>query len=179
MLRFVRAAVCAGIALAASNAAFAQDGDVLAPARQGQMQCFVPDAARKTCQSIGAYVFEANGVIQNTADVLIVPEPAIVMRITAPVTVRDNAVCGPLTLDDVNHAQFTISGRPASDEETQQIRAEVAQQLAPLINVETCVGVRTVDGALRAETALNGVLRPDLSQPIIWVRPEDGYRVAP
>jgi hypothetical protein len=93
--------------------------------------------------------------------------------------VRDNAVCGPLTLEDVNRAQFTISGRAASDAETQQIRAAVAQQLAPLINVEACVGVRSVDRALRAETALNGVLRPDLSQPMSWVRPEDGYRVAP
>jgi hypothetical protein len=159
--------------------ALAQSGDVLAPARQGQVQCFVPNVAAKTCQSIGSYAFNANGAIDNVSETLIMPAPLVVMRASAPVTVRNNAICGPLTAADIARATFTIDGRPATEQQTANIRAGLAQQLAPMFDVEMCVSVTAVDGGYRADSTVGGVARPDLAQPVLWVRPEEGYRVAP
>lgn len=177
MRMFGFAALVAG-ALICALPAVAQS-DALAPARQGQVQCFVPNVAAKTCQSIGSYAFNANGVIDNVSETLIMPQPAVVMRASSPVTVRNNAICGPLTAADVGRATFTIDGRPASEQETANIRAGLTEQLAPMFNVEMCVSVTAVDGGYRADSTVGGVARPDLAQPVLWVRPEDGYRVAP
>ena len=43
----------------------------IAPAAQGQLQCYTPDVARRTCRSLAAYKSKANGAIDNTAIVLI------------------------------------------------------------------------------------------------------------
>jgi hypothetical protein len=176
---FFAALAVACFVTAAPVSAHAQDGDVLAPAREGKLQCFEPNAANKTCQSIGGYTFNTNGVIDNTADVLIMPQPVIVMRVISPVTLRDGAICGPLTLADIDGATFTIDGAAASAEDAQSIKTALAEQLAPMLNVETCITLTPVDGGFRADTAMAGTPRPDLSQRVIWVRPEDGYRVAP
>jgi hypothetical protein len=176
---FAAALIAVCFVLACPVAAQAQDGDVLGPARQGQLQCFEPNVAAKTCQSIGGYTFNANGVIDNTADVLIMPQPVIVMRVTAPVTLRGGAICGPLTTADIERATFTIDGAAASAEDTQAIKTALTQQLAPMLNVETCITLTPVDGGFRADSVMAGTPRPELSQRVVWVRPEDGYRVAP
>lgn len=157
----------------------AQTDDALAPARAGQAQCFVPNAEAKTCQSIASYVFNANGVIDNISETLLMPQPVVVMRTSSPVTARDNALCGPLTAEDLGRATFTIDGRPATEEETANIRAGLTQHLAPMFNVEICVSVSAVAGGYQANSTVGGTARPDLAQPMLWVRPEDGYRVAP
>ena len=178
MRLFGFAAVVCG-ALMFAPPALAQSGDVLAPARQGQVQCFVPNAAARTCQSIGSYAFNANGAIDNTSEILIMPQPVVVMRTTSPVTVRNNAICGPLTAEDIARSTFTIDGRPATEQETANIRTGLTQQLTPMFNVEMCVSVSAVDGGYRADSTVGGTARPDLAQPMLWVRPGDGYRVAP
>lgn len=178
-MRLFGIAVALGAALMFAPPALAQSGDVLAPARQGQVQCFVPNAAAKTCQSIGSYAFNANGVIDNVSETLIMPQPVVVMRASSPVVVRNNAICGPLTEADIARATFTIDGRPATEQETANIRAGLTQQLAPMFNVDMCVSVTAVDGGYRADSTVGGAARPDLAQPMLWVRPEDGYRVAP
>lgn len=159
--------------------AVAQDGDVLAPARAGQLQCYEPNVAAKTCQSISGFSPGPEGAIINTADVLINPAPVIVMRVISPVTIRNGAICGPLTNEDLNRAHFTIDGQRASDADTQQIRTAMTEQLAPLIGQESCITLTPVDGGLRADTAIAGRARPDLAQRVIWVRADEGYRVAP
>lgn len=179
MLRFVRTAVCSAILVAAATPTFAQGNDPLAPARQGQVQCYEPDVARKTCQSIGSFEFQENGVIQNTAVVLVMPNPVVIMRIVSPVTVRDGGICGPLKLEDINGAQFMINGQPATETDTQRFRTQFAQQMSPLIDVETCISLTPADGGFRADTAMNGRVRPELAQQLIWIRPEDGYTIAP
>ena len=162
-----------------ASPASAQENDVLAPARAGQLQCFEPNVANKTCASLGGYSFAADGAIQNVAEILIMPSPLIVMRVSAPVTVRNNAVCGPLSAADIDRATFTVGGALATVEEATQIKAAMQQQLAPMIDVETCMTLTPNGDVLRADTTLGGTPRPDLSQRVIWVGANDGYRVAP
>jgi hypothetical protein len=166
----------AGLMFAAPAAA--QTADVLAPARVGQLQCFEPNATAKTCQALGGYTFASSGVIENAAEVLITPSaPVIVMRVTTPVTIRNNAICGPITPADIARATFTVDGAPASEAQTASIRSSI--QESPMMNVDTCISVTPVDGGLRAETSIGGTPRPEMNQRVVWVNANDGWRVAP
>ncbi|MEZ5960806.1 MAG: hypothetical protein R3C30_10340 [Hyphomonadaceae bacterium] len=157
----------------------AQQADVLGPARAGQLQCFEPNVSAKTCQSIGGYTFNTNGVIDNTAQVLVMPQPVIVMNVTSPVTVRNNAICGPLTAEDIQRASFTIDGAPASAADTAEIRSGLTEQLAPILNVEGCVTLTPDGDGFRADTSINGAPQPQLVQRVIWIGANDGWSVAP
>lgn len=101
------------------------------------------------------------------------------MHISSPVIVRNGAVCGPIRRQDIDQAQFTIDGQAAGDENTQTIRGQMAQQLVSMIDVEVCTTFVPVADGLRADAVVGGTARPDLVQHVIWVRPEDGYHVAP
>ncbi|MBL8546006.1 MAG: hypothetical protein JNL81_06045 [Hyphomonadaceae bacterium] len=162
-----------------ASPASAQTDDILAPARAGQLQCFEPNVANKTCQALDAYTVGADGAVQNATQAVISPAPLIVMRMVLNVTIRDNAICGPLTTADINAATFTVDGNPASAEQTAQIQNAMRNQLGPMLNLETCLTLRPDGDTMRAETALNGVGRPDMAQRMIWVGANDGYRVAP
>lgn len=167
-----------GLALLVSPA-MAQDADPLAPAREGRLQCFEPNVAAKTCQSISAYTFQANGVIDNPARVLIMPSPVIIMTITSPVTVRNNTICGPVAAADIQRATFTINGAAASETDTADIRNALTQQLAPMIGQETCLTLTPDGDGFRADTTMGGVPQPQQTQHVIWVGANDGYRIAP
>ena len=158
--------------------AIGQSGDVLTPARSGQLQCFEPNVAAKTCQSLGSYVFHADGRIDNVAEILLMPSPVIVMRASGPVTVENNAICGPLRAEDIEAATFTVNGAAASAEETAQLKAAMNQQLAPMIGVQNCLSLAAEGDGLRANSVIGGRARPELSQRMIWVGANDGWRVA-
>lgn len=170
--------VVAGLALWAAPA-MAQNADPLAPARTGQLQCFEPNVAAKTCQSIGAYLFQANGVIENPAQILIAPAPAIIINVNSPVTVRNNAICGALAATDIERASFTIDGVSANEAESAEIRSNLTRELAPIIGQESCITLAPDGDGFRADTSMGGVPQPQLTQRVIWVGANDGYRVAP
>jgi len=175
-MRAMAAATVLMMAFFAATPTYAQS-EPLARARQGEVQCFEPDAANKTCAAIASYAFAADGTINNTSDVLIFPEPAIVMHISSPVTVRDGAVCGPIRQQDIDGAQFSIDGQPASSENTQTIRGQMHDQLASIIGVEVCSRFVPDGDGFRAVATAGG--RPQPDQHVTWVSPGDGYHVAP
>jgi hypothetical protein len=154
--------------------------DVLAPAREGQLQCYVPNVEAKTCESLAGYSFDAQGGIVSQGEVLISPaQPLVVMSMSSPVTVRNGALCGPMTAEDLQRASFTIDGAPADAAQTQSIRAMLTQQLAGLLGVDVCTTFTPDSGGFRAEASFNGTPQPMLTQRVIWVGADEGYRVAP
>jgi len=153
-----------------------QDADPLAPARDGQLQCHSPDTARKTCRALAGYTFAADGTIANQAEVMLSPAPVIIMRDVAPVVVRDGAVCGPMT--GFEDAVFTVDGQPAGPATAEMIRVQVTAAFAQL-GTEGCTRYSPQGDGRMAEVSIDGVARPDLNQPVIWVSPSDGYSVRP
>jgi hypothetical protein len=171
--------VLAVMALAVGATAEAQT-DVLAPARQGALQCYSPNTQAKTCGALAGYSFDAQGHISNPSDVLIYPNPAIVMHTVSPVELRNGAVCGPLRQEDIDRATFTVDGQAPSDADTQNMRAEFSQQAAPLIGVDVCTTfTQQADGTMRSSATVAGTPHPEMSETVIWVHPGDGYHVAP
>lgn len=151
---------------------------MLAPARAGQLQCSEPDILARTCSALASYTQRADGAYDNGYRVLVVDDPVVVMTGSSPVRVRsDGAVCGPLTRADLDSATFTVSGFPASTEDAAALRGQLAE-MPDFVAEEVCTRYTSVGDGLRADVTLNGQARPN-SARVIWVRPEDGYRVAP
>ena len=94
----------------------------IAPAAQGQLQCYTPDVARRTCRSLAAYKSKANGAIDNIAIVLISQSPSISMTTVSPVVIKANQVCGLIRPRDIDAARFALGDRPADPAQTATLR---------------------------------------------------------
>lgn len=151
--------------------------DPLAPAWSGQIQCYGPDPAAKTCQSIGGYRRAPDGRIFNTASVAINKSPAVVISTEAEVTVKNGAICGVMRPEDIARATFTIEGAPASAAQAEQMTAAMTAAMGPLFTREVCVVGPPPGPAARTETSVDGARVPAMDQLVAWVPADAGYQV--
>lgn len=150
--------------------------DPLAPARKGQVSCYQPNAAAKTCRAINSYRFEGGKIVGLSQTSL---TEAVVMQRTAPVVVRDGAVCGTVRAEDIDTAAFLVRGQPATAEQTTALRDEVKRQYASLMGRELCTRFSGVGPVLTAAVAIDGQPQPDIKDTMMWVDPKAGFKVAP
>ncbi len=152
--------------------------DPIAPAAEGKLQCHMPNRERRTCQSLAGYRRDGKGGILNDADVLLAPKPLLTMRTVTPVVIRDGAICGPLSRESFDKAEFFADGQLLGAEKTEQLRGMLIQNAAAMLDREICTRYTVSGDHLVAHAVLDG--KPDeTTMDVIWVRPEEGYRVAP
>jgi hypothetical protein len=151
--------------------------DPLAPARAGQLQCHSPNIEKKTCVAIAGYALQADGSYLNTANVLIEPKQVVAIEAVSVIWVKGAAVCGPVSRADILGSKVTIGGAPVPAEKAARILEIVAASFESegMLGKEICTTYKPDHNQLSAEATVDGVARPDLNQPVIWVRPEDGY----
>ena len=169
-----------GLILAAAVQAVASSAivaDPLAPARIGDLQCYGADPVRRTCRAMGGYTFGAGGQILNQAEVVLQASPVVTMRTVSPVTVRDGAVCGPLS--GIDKAQISVRGRRMAEEDAAPVRAQVAASMANVLGKEVCTTYRRSGEWWIAEVTMDGVARQDMNDTLIWVPASAGYTVQP
>lgn len=168
-----------GVALASLLQAGAPAADPLEPAWRGQVQCYGPNVARRTCASIGSYAKDAKGVIQNKAVVLLSASPVVVMTSVSPVRVKGAAVCGEIELSDLKAATFVVDGAAAGPELAETVRRTIEPEYAGIAGREVCT-IYTPDGdALKAEVSVAGKRHPEFDLPVRWVDANAGYEVKP
>ncbi|HEY3815124.1 MAG TPA: hypothetical protein VGL66_18045 [Caulobacteraceae bacterium] len=173
-------AVSAALGLLAVSAlpALADDGP-LAPAREGRGQCFNPNAEAKTCVSIAWYGWDEKGFLTNhLALALPSKDAAVVMTVDKAAALKDGAVCSPIRVEDIVEAKFTINGAPADDATTDHLRQAVVSGWASVDRSLVCTTFTPDGDGFRAEATMNGVARPDLTQHVIWIGKDDGWKVA-
>ena len=169
----------AAVILAATQSVAAVT-DPLAPARSGQLQCFVPDPSRKMCRSLAGYTFGPSGAIQVRGDILMAPsELLIVMRTATSVQVRSGQVCGSVRARDIEASTFTVAGNPVPQQMVQFASPQILSMLRSHIDKEVCATFVPTGSSFRTELTIDGVDQPQVSDTFIWVRPNDGYRVGP
>ncbi len=168
------AIVFAALTLSAAHAA-----DPLAEAQSGKLQCYKPDTARKTCVALAGYVTQSDGTITNNAEVLISPQPPMVMRVSSLVTIKGEAVCGVMRPADIEHADFLAGGNKLPDEQAAAIRAQMIPMLQSQFGKEVCTTYVPAGDRLRANVTIDGSPNPVLTQEVIWVKPDEGYQVGP
>ncbi len=157
----------------------AAQADPLAEARAGQLQCYKPDTARKTCAARSGYAFGSDGQIINTADVLLAPQPALIMRTSSSVVIKGEAVCGPMRKEDIETAQLLLNGAPLPEDKAAAVRAQIIGAFQQQIGKEVCTTYVPAGDRLSAQVSIDGVPNPAYTQEVIWVKPEDGYAVSP
>jgi hypothetical protein len=151
----------------------------IAPAAQGQLQCYTPDVARRTCRSLAAYKSKANGAIDNIAIVLISQSPSISMTTVSPVVIKANQVCGLIRPRDIDAAKFALGDRPADPAQTATLRQQMQSAMKGFFGHEICSTYVPADGSLLAKVTVDGASQPTMDQKVIWVSPTDGYKVSP
>ena len=165
-----------GLILLATGVSTSQ-GQPLAKADAGFVQCYEPDDSKRTCQSIASYQKTGDGRWDNVAVVLIPAAQAITLQTVTPVRVRGSAVCGFIRSEDIRKGTLRVSGRRLSDEQAAPILGKIAASLASLTAKEICTTyvAGETDWIAKAQVT-GGAPVPD--QRMRWIRPADGYQVA-
>jgi len=151
----------------------------IAPAAVGQLQCYVPDAARKTCTSLSGYKLEANGTIANTALVLISKNPPITMETVSPVVIKAGQGCGTVRPEDLDQAKFVVAGQALDARQSQSMREQMKLGYKPLFGHEICTAYAPEGTGFLAHATLDGKPMAGADQRVVWISPNEGYRVAP
>jgi hypothetical protein len=154
--------------------------DPIAPSAKGQLQCYSPDTARKTCNSLASYKPQANGAIDNIAVVLISKNPAITMETVSPVEIKAGKICGKIRKQDVDAAKFTVGGLLPDAKQAATLREQIQLSYTNILGHEICTAYLDQGGILLAKATMDGVPMPATTdQRVLWVSPSDGYRVSP
>jgi hypothetical protein len=151
----------------------------LGPALAGQLQCYSPNEAEKTCQSIDRFRPLGNGRFSDAVAVRLVGDPLIIAEFTLSYGTKGDAFCNMLRPGDLAAARITKSGRPMPAKEAAALRRLLIEAMASYMNKEACTVLEESDEGLVARTRVNGVYDPGVDQYVKWVDPADGYRVAP
>ncbi|MDQ0248625.1 hypothetical protein J2W22_000672 [Sphingomonas kyeonggiensis] len=152
--------------------------DPIGPAAEGKLQCHRPDRARRTCQSLAGYRPDGKGGFLNDAEVLLAPNSPMVMRSVTPVVIRDHAVCGSLTRKSLAEAVFLEDGTPVEPDQAERVRGLLAHDREAIFDREICTRYQPEGDHLRATATLDGESTDWRPMQVIWVRPDEGYRVA-
>jgi hypothetical protein len=167
----------AGLLLQAAQPAIR---DPLAPARAGQVQCGLPDAARKSCRSIGSFFVRPDGKYDNKVVQLLSVDPFITLESLGPVEVKGDAVCSALTPQMMDEAAYLLGGsRPLDANQMGVIRPLLDQQLAPLYGREVCTTYASVGERIVGRVSIAGERQPARDLAFIWVPAGDGWKVLP
>jgi len=153
--------------------------DPIAPAATGKLQCYMPDMSHKTCNSLAGYKTGPDGVIQNTAWVLISKSPVITMETVSPVAVKAGKVCGVVRELDIENAKFATADRALDVKQVGPLREQMKLAFKAIFNHELCTKYVADGDGFIANATMDGQALPGGEQHVIWVAPSDHYRVAP
>lgn len=158
----------------------ALDADPLARARAGELQCDGPDLTHRTCKAISSYAFAPDGAVTNQSESVISTSGPMIMRTNSHVAVHDGAVCGPVSADDIDQAQILFAGRPISGQQSDQVKAQLKSGLGPMLGAEVCTRFSPAENGYTTQVTVNGQAAPaEASVQVIWIKPSEGWTVAP
>ena len=101
------------------------------------------------------------------------------MKTVTPVTIRASRVCGYIRPKDIEAAEFTIDDTPATVTQTAMLRKKISVAQKGVFGREICTAYVLEGNVLMARASIGGVAQPTMDQKVIWVSPEDGFKVQP
>ena len=166
-------------ATATATATAGASADPLKPAKCGSVQCYMPDEGRRTCRSIASYVPINSNTYSNKAMVLIAREGPIILATVTPVTLKAGAVCGFIREEDIRAAKLYVGQGVLPASKATPLLEQLARSSIWAKGMEICTTyVPTKDGLI-AKVAYDGDYQENSDQRVKWIRPSDGYSVAP
>ncbi|MDF7774459.1 hypothetical protein P1X14_04305 [Sphingomonas sp. AOB5] len=150
--------------------------DPLAPAREGKLQCTMPNVAKKKCLAMTRYTPTPTGH-RNTTTVIISAAPLVTMEMSSEGTTEGEAVCGVLRHEDILAATVRIDGQPMSPADAAPLIDRMIDGLQENFGRKICTCFRAEGDLMVSEAEIDGTPRADMKLSFLWVRPEDGYTV--
>jgi len=167
--------VTAMIAIASGSAA--APSNPLARAEARELQCYRPDVAKKTCQSIASYELTGPGIYDNKALVALSNEATLETH--TPVVLKGDAVCGYIRAQDMLAGTVRNRGLVLAPDAARSVLEKVAQSVAAFANKEICTRYVPSGADLTAKVSIAGTYRPDQDAKVKWIGASDGYSVTP
>lgn len=161
----------------AASAGVTGPGNPVARAESGELQCYRPDTAKKTCQSIASYEQTGPGTYDNKALVAVSNEATLETH--TPVVIRGDAVCGYIRPQDMVAGTLRLRGSVVAPDAARPVLQRIAQSVAQFANKEICTRYEPSGGDFTAKVSIAGVYRPDQDVRVKWIHPSDGYSVTP
>ena len=104
-------------------------------------------------------------------------KPLMIMTTISPVTVSGEAVCGKSREADIQAASFAGDGVKLPVDKAAEIRTQLITSMKPMFGKEICTTYIPNGRVLSATVTVDGKPNPDFTQPVIWVKPSDGYKI--
>lgn len=153
------------------------DADPLAPARQGKLQCTLPDPVKKSCMAISRYVPDGERRYLNITRSLISGAPDVILEFRFPTVIEGGAACGIMARSELDEAILTVDGVPASEELRKQVVGSMLPQLEPDFGKRACTRIRDERALLFQYLEIDGEPRPQHRMRVSWVDATEGYRL--
>lgn len=153
--------------------------DPLGPSREGWIACVDPDQARKTCMAITRYRWIGQKILYES-EMLIDDQPFTILHARTVLEYRGAAVCSWTQDIGGEIVGIAVEGENLPAEALDLRRREIAARMKDLAGVEYCVTYEPgPDGTFLTQVSIEGVRSPASDNTMIWVRPDDGWTVAP
>jgi hypothetical protein len=148
-------------------------------ANRGFVQCYHPDIRRRTCFSIATYRRTVHGMYENKAIMLVSPDGPTTLETNTTVVIERGAECGSITADDIRAGILRIGGQRRTRQQANSLLERLVIELSPVLNQKICTLYVPSRGGFITRSTVAGHYHPDLDDFVTWVRPDEGYAVAP
>lgn len=138
----------------------------------GELQCWRPNVAKKTCQSIASYKRTGPGTYVNIT--LLPLGNDVAFETHSPVVVKGGAVCGSMTRQEVLDGTLRDKNRIIPPETAKPLLERVSQSIAPFFDKEVCTTYEPSGADFIARASIGGT---DREVVVKWILPTDGYTV--
>jgi hypothetical protein len=118
-------------------------------------------------------------ISDNTEVVLISKNPIITMEAVSPVEVKAGKVCGRIREQDIDAAKFATGDHVLDAKQTEPLRQQLKLAYKNIFDHEICTAYVPDDGTLLAKATMDAGRMPVAEQRVIWVSPNEGYKVGP
>lgn len=164
------------IALALAAATVAEQ---MAPARQGMLQCQMPDALFKTCASLSKVVEAGPSAYRIETRMLLDPAGPVIATMHSTVKVQGAEICERMNLADLSEATLTSAGKSLPAANAARYLGVMRRGFAALEGKLVCTEIISDDqGTTKVLARIAGKRMPALDYDMIWVDPADGWTVA-
>ena len=151
----------------------------MAPAREGKLQCQMPDMLFKTCASLTKVAVRDAATYRLETSLLVNPQGPVVATVQSDVRVQGEEICDKNDPADVAAATVTVDGKAPPPAVAARHVATLQKSLATFSRKLVCTRiVAGEEGRLKVEGRVSGIRIPALDYDMIWVGPADGWTVA-
>lgn len=149
--------------------------DLLDPARIGKIRCIGPDTRQRTCTTMVRYTVHEDGRFEAAITGVVSTEPTILLEYHADGRIEDGAACSTVRPIDFSSGKLTKDGAPLATAVESSVRQRLMLALQPLAGRKRCYRDKADGEGIISDVTIDGLVRSDMTQRVLWVSPEDGW----